>query len=171
MRFTPLVAIVCFACGHASSDDEADRKKPRVDAAPSSTEDAPPPTDLAKTSVVSCDVQAAPSNTCTSPSYCCFNNYSADHNGYCTTTDSCFGNIRCDGPEDCSSGQRCCATGQYDPDFGVTHYEVACRASCDGPPIDYELCHPTSVTTCATGSCVTAYGTATDLPRSLYVCN
>jgi hypothetical protein len=120
---------------------------------------------------VTCYSSGAPSRTCASPAYCCFNNYSSDHNGYCTTTESCaFGAITCDGPEDCTGGQRCCATAERDPDIGTTGYKLACKTSCGGPDLDFELCHANVTNTCASGSCVTAFGNANDLPRTLYVC-
>jgi hypothetical protein len=161
-----LLAVV--GCSHVDTDD-ADRRKPKgVDAA---IVEETPSGDPAATGVVSCYSQGAPTRTCTNPDYCCFDNYSSHHNGYCTATESCsWGTIRCDGPEDCGSGERCCATATRDPLLGTTSYSLSCRAgSCGGPPVDHELCHP-GASTCATGSCVTAYGNANDLPRTLYVC-
>lgn len=44
----------------------------------------------------------------------------------------------CDGPEDCASGQRCCAQFER-PTYSYTSIE--CRDSCANPD-QYELCHP-----------------------------
>jgi len=152
------------------ADEDVERRKPRVDASTTTDDPPPPPGDPAAAGVVSCYSSGAPNNTCTSPAYCCFNNYTADRNGYCTTTGTDWGVITCDGPEDCSAGQRCCATAiRNEGSLIANGYRMACQSSCGGPTLDYELCHP-NASTCAQGSCVTAYGNATDLPRSLYVC-
>jgi len=134
--------------------------------------DAPVLVDAPTTAItVSCYSQGAPANTCSAPSTCCFDNYTAQHNGFCSQSTCSWGTIRCDGPEDCGSGQRCCATAQRDPNLGTTGYILACKAgTCGGPPLDFELCHP-GPNTCASGSCVSAFGTANDLPRSLSVCD
>ena len=167
MRRT-LFVLVMLGCSQSSQED-LERRKPKVDAA---LAEPPPSTgDPATAGVVSCYSTGAPTNTCTAPAYCCFTNYTADHNGYCTSTAACeWGTILCDGPEDCANGERCCATASADPVEGITGYSVACKASCDGPKLDHELCHPSATNTCASGSCVTAYGNANDLPRTLYVC-
>src|SRR5688500_1967704 len=142
-----LFIFAAFGCSQAITDEaaeDAERRKPRVDAATTTDEPPPPPGDPAAAGIVSCYSSGAPANTCATPAYCCFNNYSASHDGYCTTTETCsFGTILCDGPEDCASGQQCCATAMRDPYFGTTGYQLACRSgSCGGPPFDRELCHP-----------------------------
>ncbi len=164
------LALCVFIAGCVQPPDEIERRRPRIDAAVAPT-DQGGGGDPTAANVVTCYSQGAPANTCTTPEYCCFNNYSADRNGFCTTTETCvYGTIYCDGPEDCGSGQRCCATAQRDPELGTTGYILGCRSGeCGGPPLDYELCHP-ATNTCATGTCVSAYGTANDLPRTLYVC-
>src|SRR5690349_16546686 len=58
---------------------------------------------------VSCYTEGAAANTCSLPAHCCFTNYSAQHDGYCSTASCAYGTISCDGPEDCSSGELCCA--------------------------------------------------------------
>jgi len=168
MRRTLFVVLLLgvLACNTDSADD-AERRKPRhVDAA--QAVDAAPPGDPTQAGVVACYSEGGPSNTCTLPVHCCFDNYSAQHNGGCMSTECNWGKIVCDGPEDCGSGLHCCATASRDPDLGTTGYQVACKASCDGPPLDHELCHDSS--TCGARSCVPAYGNANDLPRALSVC-
>jgi len=124
--------------------------------------------------IVACYASGSPNATCTLPTHCCFTNYSAQHDGSCTMDVCAFGTISCDGPEDCPSGQRCCAHAIEDPDFGTLGYTLACQASACGPaPLNQELCHPTALLagTCSTGTrCVTAYGNDNDLPRALYIC-
>lgn len=164
-RATCCVVLV-IACSH-SPVGEAERRKPRVDAA--AAPDSSSSGDSSEAGIISCYSEGAPSNTCTLPVHCCFDNYSAQHNGYCTTSTCSWGTITCDGPEDCADGLRCCATAARDADLGTTGYDVSCKPACDGPPLDHELCHPTA-DTCVSGSCVTAYGNANDLPRTLYVC-
>jgi hypothetical protein len=124
--------------------------------------------------VVSCYLEGYPSTTCSAPTHCCFSNYSAQHDGECSTSSCAFGTIDCDGPEDCASGQHCCSHAIIDPDYGLTGYKLACQAAaCGAAPIDQELCHPTSSTsgTCPSGkTCVTALGNDNDLPRTLFIC-
>jgi hypothetical protein len=124
--------------------------------------------------VVGCYADGFPSVTCTLPTHCCFTNYSSQHNGACTTDACQYGTIECDGPEDCATGQRCCAHAIIDPDFGTVGYTLACQASACGPaPANQELCHPTAspAGTCASGTrCVSAFGNDNDLPRELDIC-
>jgi hypothetical protein len=123
-----------------------------VDAATTS----PPPA-----GTVSCYTEGAPATTCTLPEHCCFTNYSAQHDGACETSACAYGTISCDGPEDCGTGEHCCAHA----------INVACQASaCGAPPVDNELCHPGGAACSNGGSCVTALGNANDLPRTLDVC-
>lgn len=120
--------------------------------------------------VVTCYSEGNPAATCTLPVHCCFSNYSSQHDGTCTT-DSCnYGTITCDGPEDCAAGDVCCAHAITDPTDGTIGYTLACQAgACGSAVTDHEICHPDSG--CAYGgSCVTAYGNANDLPRTLYIC-
>jgi hypothetical protein len=176
--------------GVASDDDpaSASRKHP-VDAA------VPPPSDAqtapdaggggtgggggsggnpSSPGVVSCYLEGYPGSTCAQPSHCCFSNYSAQHDGECSTSACSWGTIDCDGPEDCASGQHCCAHAIVDPDYGLTGYKLGCQASaCGAAPINQELCHPTSsaAPTCSNGrTCVPALGNDNDLPRTLSIC-
>jgi hypothetical protein len=100
-----------------------------------------------------------------------FTNYSAQRDGYCTNDTCAYGTIDCDGPEDCTAGELCCAHAITDPDYGTIGYTIACQAgACGAAPQNRELCHPS--TGCSTGAaCVTAYGNDNDLPRTLDVCN
>jgi hypothetical protein len=127
------------------------------------------------TGVVSCYTEGSPGTTCTLPTHCCFSNYSSAHDGACTTAACTWGTIACDGPEDCTGGQHCCAHAIVTPDSGVVGYQLACQASaCGAAPANQELCHPTAAAagTCSNPSnrCVTAFGNDTDLPPSLNIC-
>jgi hypothetical protein len=170
---------VLFACGGNRSsrapDDAPDTSHPD-----DSTIDTSGSSDAAVDAVVhldggtgtpntvSCYSQNAPTMTCTLPTHCCFSNFDAQHNGTCETSACTWGTISCDGPEDCSSGERCCAHAIIDPDQGLMGYTLACQAGpCGAAPINQELCHPG---TCSTGTCVTALGHDNDLPRSLDIC-
>jgi hypothetical protein len=146
----------------------ADARQPPADASggPTSNPGAP--------GVVSCYLEAYPTTSCGLPSHCCFSNYSAQHDGECSTSACSWGTISCDGPEDCASGQHCCAHAMVDPDYGLTGYKLACQAAaCGAAPIDQEICHPTSSAsgTCPSGkTCVPALGNDNDLPRTLSIC-
>lgn len=119
--------------------------------------------------MVACYTQASPSATCTAPEHCCFSNFSAQHDGMCSTTACAWGTISCDGPEDCVAGQHCCAHAIIDPVDGTTGYTIACQAAaCGAAPANQELCHATA--TCTTGACTSAFGTDNDLPRVLSIC-
>ena len=171
------IATLCglAACAADTSDeDAADRRKPRppttqVDAGTTPQPDASSG-GTSGDGTVSCYTEGAPSNTCSLPVHCCFTNYSAQHNGYCTSDSCAWGTLDCDGPEDCATGEHCCSQQLQDAD-GIAGYRVACQASaCGAPPTGEELCHPNSAS-CGSGeTCVTAYGNNNDLPRSLYIC-
>lgn len=125
--------------------------------------------------VFSCYTEGNPGATCASPSYCCWGNYSSSHDGSCSTYACGWGTQSCDGPEDCASGQHCCAHVLVDPDWGIYGYQIACQASaCGAAPANQEMCHTTSTSnagTCTTGtSCVTALGNDSDLPPNLHIC-
>ncbi|HEX2687240.1 MAG TPA: hypothetical protein VHN14_11505 [Kofleriaceae bacterium] len=170
--------------GEDAGDSTSVEQRARRDAAPTPIDAAPTPTDagvadgggqIGSTGVVSCYLEAAPSTTCTLPTHCCFTNYSSQHNGECSTSTCTWGTITCDGPEDCASGQHCCAHANVDPDYGITGYTLACQASaCGAAPLNQELCHPTTTSaagTCSSGTgCVSALNYDYDLPRSLYIC-
>jgi hypothetical protein len=156
-------ALAVAACASDSDAPDSEARKhpppPTVDAAAAA--DAAP-VDLAGS--VSCYTEGAPATTCTLPVHCCFTNYSAQHNGTCTTQSCAWGTIDCDGPEDCASGEHCCATS-----LPYGGWRLACQsAACGTPPTSEELCHDTS--TCTHGSCVSAYGVVYDLPHTLSVC-
>jgi hypothetical protein len=146
--------------------------------ASSPTPDASSPTgggDLTKPGVFSCYTEGNPGATCASPSQCCFGNYSSAHDGSCSNFACGWGTQSCDGPEDCATGQHCCAHVLVDPDWGIYGYQLACQASaCGSAPANQELCHPTSGSargTCSTGTaCVTAFGNDSDLPPNLNIC-
>lgn len=126
--------------------------------------------------VVSCYLSGNPDATCAKPEHCCFSNYSSQHNGECSSQQCGWGTIDCDGPEDCATGQHCCAHVLVDPEWGITGYKVACQASaCGAAPSNEELCHPVSsasgVPACPSArNCLSAYDRADDLPRSLFIC-
>ena len=125
--------------------------------------------------IVACYTSGAPDAVCTLPVHCCFTNYSSAHDGACSTAACTWGTIDCDGPEDCPSGQRCCAHVIEDPDSGITGYKLACQSAACGPaPANQELCHPTSspAGTCSDSgrTCVPALNHDNDLPRALSIC-
>ena len=162
-------ALAAAACGSDNGDanDEPKRGKGHgstaPDAAAPSPDAATTPSDPADAGVVACYSEGTPAATCTLPVHCCFTNYSAQHNGYCTTDACGWGTIDCDGPEDCASGQQCCAT----KDAGG--WRLACStSSCGAPPLGEQLCHDAS--TCSGRACVNAFSVNYDLPRALYVC-
>lgn len=120
--------------------------------------------------IVSCYTSGNPTATCTLPTQCCFSNYTAQHDGECSTSACVWGTIDCDGPEDCASGQHCCASVIIDPDWGILGYKLACQSTaCGAAPANQEMCHQTS--TCGTGrTCVSTVGNDSDLPPSLHIC-
>lgn len=132
----------------------------------------PPPTGAG---TVACYTQGAPGNTCQQPDHCCFDRYTAKHNGYCDSTPtSCYGDMTCDGPEDCPSGGSCCAVGIKDPTgtFVVAvGYRIACQAGpCEKAPMVHELCHQGAT---ASGTCsdpAAQCGSFADFPSVLSVC-
>ncbi len=156
-------ALALAACASDSGDVTSEARR-RKDAGTSTVVDASSGGSPDPAGTVSCYSEGAPDNTCTLPVHCCFTNYSAQHNGYCTTDVCSWGTIDCDGPEDCAEGQYCCATMR---DSGWT---LACQSStCGQPPVHEELCH--SSATCGGGSCVSTIDAGNyDLPRTLYVC-
>jgi hypothetical protein len=167
MQKLQLCAVALAVAASASHDPSAEPRKGHghgggtTTTAPDAPAPTPPPSDPSGT--VSCYSEGAPSTTCTLPTHCCFGNYSAQHNGYCTSDVCAWGTINCDGPEDCASGQNCCA---HKSEYGWT---LACSDSaCGAPDVNEELCHDSS--TCDRGSCVNVYGVNYDLPRTLSVC-
>jgi len=163
------VALALVACV-PDINEMASEARRRKDAAVESAPDATSTTSTSQSGTVSCYTEGAPSNTCTLPVHCCFSNYSAQHNGSCSTSQCAYGTIDCDGPEDCAAGDHCCSHAIVDPVDGVIGYQMACQSNaCGAPTLDEELCHP-DATTCGTRTCVTAYGNNNDLPRSLYIC-
>src|SRR6266496_3279660 len=120
------------------------------------------------TRVIACYSGGAPTATCTGTDHCCFNNYSASHEGYCTT-DACeFGRMECDGPEDCASGNVCCAERMSDP-AGTGYalgYVVACRTGSACPTGTWQLCHTSPTRDCGLGrSCQPSGPVNAELPQ------
>lgn len=149
------------AVEHGDPSSEARRRKDAgsviaVDAAPGGSTDP--------VGTVSCYTEGAPGATCTLPVHCCFSNYSAQHDGYCTASECAWGAIGCDGPEDCATGEYCCANARR---YGG--WTIGCQATPCGTSTGHEeLCHDTS--TCTAGTCASAYGLNYDLPRTLSIC-
>ena len=167
------LAMLCAAACVATPDDtgdDLDRRRKDARTADTTRIDAAPPPTSTGAGTVSCYTEGVPTASCAPPDHCCFSNYSAQHNGYCTTSTCAYGTITCDGPEDCAAGDRCCAHAITDPYDGTVGYTLACQSTaCGAPPLDQQLCHP--ATGCGDGrSCVTAYGNDNDLPRTLYIC-
>lgn len=148
---------------------------PASDAAVTFDASAPDAGSVPPGGTVACYTTSSPGASCTLPVHCCFTNYDSSHDGACTTAACSWGTIDCDGPEDCPSGQRCCATVIQDQDTGILGYTLACQSTaCGAAPMHQELCHPTASPggTCSgTGrSCVPALGHDNDLPRALSIC-
>ncbi len=172
-RAVCIVPLLVAACTTATDDDSIDRRR-RPDAAVLQIDAGAADGSISPGTLgsVSCYRENNASATCSAPKTCCFSNYSSAHNGSCGTSTCAWGTIQCDGPEDCGGGGggHCCAHAIVDPEQGNQGYLLACQAqACGAPPLDHEMCHPGG--TCSNGkTCVTAYGNANDLPRSLYVC-
>src|SRR5262245_30456264 len=160
-----LLLSACFGSGSPSGASEAARKPP------------PPPPDMAmggggfgdpaSAGVFSCYTPSACAQTCSAPQYCCFNNsqlYGVQgeqgncSNTPCVQSGSQFGSQTCDGPEDCPSGQLCCAVEVWDPENGIVTNTIACQAgpcAASSPNIAYELCHPNGAPCSISGqSCI-----------------
>jgi len=125
------------------------------------------------TRVVACYSGGAPSATCTGNDHCCFSNYSASHDGYCSA-DACeFGRMECDGPEDCAPDNVCCAERLSDP-AGTGYalgYVVACRTGSACPTGTWQLCHTSSTRDCGSGrSCQPSGPVNAELPQILGLC-
>ena len=164
------VTLLLSLCGFAACAGDDDlrqsteaRHHHRVDA-------GVPSVDAATSSgPIACYTEGFPAQSCSAPDHCCFTNYSSQHDGYCTTSTCAYGTITCDGPEDCASGQHCCAHALRDPNLGTTGYTVGCQATaCGTPPLNQELCHASS--TCGGKTCVSAAIADYDLPRVLSIC-
>ncbi len=149
--------------------------------APTYTPDASVPTggggggDPTLPGVISCYTEGNPGATCNLPTQCCWGNYSSAHDGSCSTQSCAWGTQTCDGPEDCATGQHCCAHVLEDDFWGIYGYQMSCQASaCGAAPANQEMCHPTATSargTCSTGTaCVPALGNDADLPPNLHIC-
>ena len=171
------------ADAHGRPDAAADASPLPIDASGSPARDASAGSDASAADggagvpggTVACYTTSNPGAACTLPVHCCFTDYSSAHDGACATTACDWGTIDCDGPEDCASGQHCCANVIQDPDTGILGYTLACQsAACGAAPMHQELCHPTSSPggTCSGSgrSCVSALGHDNDLPRALSIC-
>jgi hypothetical protein len=151
--------------------------------------------------IFSCYTPSACAQTCTAPQYCCFSNsglYGVPgeegtcSDAPCVQSGSAIGSQSCDGPEDCPSGQLCCAVEVWDPDFGIISNTIACQAgpcAATSPNVAYELCHPngapcsnpgqsciianapsTSVNGCPAGQGAPTVGDH-DMPFNIHVCH
>jgi hypothetical protein len=163
--------------GRARPDAAGDAALPPIDASGMPVSDASIVRDASEPDggTVACYTTGNPGASCTLPVHCCFTNYDSSHDGACSSAACTWGTIDCDGPEDCASGQHCCATVIADQDTGIMGYTLACQsAACGAAPTHQELCHPTSSPggTCSGSgrSCVPALGHDNDLPRSLSIC-
>jgi len=190
--FALTIALALAACTHIDTGgataldagDEPDPISRKTRPPPPSDAGTKPPSDAggsggsggdpSSAGVVACGFSGNPAATCAAPSHCCFGNYSAQHDGECTTLSCTWGSVACDGPEDCPTGQRCCAQLLSDPDWGILGYKLACQATaCGAAPAAEELCHPTTslAGTCASGTaCVAASSADYDLPPALHIC-
>ena len=164
------LATLCalVACAGDTQDDEVSARHRHRDAGVDATQAGGDAGDTAGGGTVSCYTEGAAANACSLPEHCCFTNYSAQHDGYCSNASCAYGTISCDGPEDCPGGELCCAHAIRSSTAGTVGYTVSCQASCGEAPLDREVCHPDSG--CSSGTCVSTYGVDNDLPRTLYVC-
>ena len=158
-RFMIVALCALAACGDARAESEAQAARHHHPDA-SVTVDAAP----AGSNTVTCYSEGDPSATCNLPVHCCFTDYSAYHDGTCMSDACAWGTISCDGPEDCGSGQSCCANTLYDAAGEIAGVAVACTSG----TCETEICHTTS--NCSSGTCVTAYGNDNSLPRTLNIC-
>jgi hypothetical protein len=193
-----LSALLLAACTESNSTGTV------AQAAHSSHADLSTPADMARTfgnpadpGVFSCWTLTACLQTCSAPQYCCFNNSNfygiAGEEGTCSNTPcvqsgSAIGSENCDGPEDCPSGQLCCAVEVFDPDFGIITNTIACQVGpCSANA--YELCHPNgapcsnpaqsciiaNAPSSSTNGCPAGQGAPTvadpDMPFNLHVCH
>ena len=175
MRNFPVVVAafvsVCAlaACAEREDGTTLDRKVRHPDAAVAQADAAP--VTSGEAGVISCYTEGNPAQSCTLPVHCCFSNYSSEHDGRCTTDDCAYGTIDCDGPEDCAAGEHCCSHALYASDRSLIGYSIACQATaCGAAPDNRELCHTDGPACANGGSCVSAYGIANDLPRTLDIC-
>jgi hypothetical protein len=160
-RFICVALCALAACENARAGSETQAARHHnPDAAVVSSPDA----STATGNTVTCYSEGDPTATCTLPVHCCFTDYSSFHDGTCTTEACAWGTISCDGPEDCASGQSCCANTLYDAAGDIAGVAVACTSS----TCETEICHTTS--DCSSGTCVTAYGNDNSLPRALNIC-
>lgn len=164
--FVPVCALA--ACSQSEDGTTVDRRGHHPDAAVAQPDAAPAPSG----DIVSCYTEGNPTATCTLPVHCCFSNYSSEHDGFCTSNACTWGTIDCDGPEDCATGEHCCSHVLRSSDGSLAGYSIGCQASaCGDAPASYELCHTAAPACSNGGTCVSAYGTANDLPRTLDVCD
>lgn len=168
-----LLCLMIVSCSTNQDDTAARWRRPdasvRIDA--SSTSDASSGTSAG---VVTCYSSAAPGATCLlSTSHCCFTEYDASQNGSCyaLSTSCAVGEIDCDGPEDCTSGQHCFAHHWWDT-ADMPHWLLACAATATDPTLDRILCHPNDGT-CPSGTTCTQTDMAGvyDLPQTIYICH
>jgi hypothetical protein len=80
---------------------------------------------------------------------CCLNGTMEDFSGSCMALASCVGAaFACDGPEDCATGDVCCAN------FSNDTAECKSANDCTFQPNSKAMCH--SDADCAVGSCIPA---------------
>ena len=172
-NFLAIVAAIVPVCALAACSQSEDgttleRRHHRPDAAVTQPD---APTTTTEPGAISCYTEGNPSQSCALGVSCCFNNYSSQHDGYCSTGTCAYGTIDCDGPEDCGAGEHCCSHALFTSDGSLSGYSVACQASaCGAAPANYELCHPDGAACSNGGACVTAYLNDNDLPRTLDIC-
>jgi hypothetical protein len=194
-----LAALLLTACAGSDSTGTAHQA-----AHHSGNPDLATPSDLAITfgnpaapGVFSCYEPSACLQTCSAPQYCCFNNSQfygiPGEEGSCSSTPcvqsgSAIGSENCDGPEDCPSGQLCCAVEVWDSFQGIVSNTIACQTGPCGATA-YEMCHPNGAP-CSNPaqSCIIANAPASssngcpagqgapsvgdnDMPFNLHVCN
>lgn len=173
-----IMMLVAVACTPNLEESQQLGRKPDARVwhdAPPAPVDSPSPGAVGWTS---CYTSGNPSAACNvSTQFCCFDSINIPHNGWCVNnpasfpTDTCPHSwSRCDGNEDCPSGQRC------NEHFGpAVFYEgnavtIECKSTWDAG--DHQLCHGAGDTSCPSGTTCTQGNTLYgEMPPTMYICS
>lgn len=187
-----LMTVVACVNSDQTSTDSIESHGKRRDAAIDSPP-PPPPVDAPAPGAsgwVSCYSTGNPNKSCSlaTGSFCCFDNYTSSHNGWCTGAPAptvCTENtLFCDTDNDCASGQKCWARQYQDPPppppegeeggGGNLHITASCENSPPSPVQagPWHLCYPGDGTCAAGQACVqAAQAQVHGLPSKIYVCS
>jgi hypothetical protein len=76
------------------------------------------------------------------PDHCCVGGYGTPVVGQCTSALCTAHQLDCDGPEDCTSGQKCWSYRYHDPaPLETAHWHLMCSATAPGGELDWVVCH------------------------------